>query len=373
MFDNLRLVNVLTGINGRGKSTLLQSLLLPKQSLLESQWNDKLLLNGKYLSLGNAVDVRNDRCSRSVPICFEYRTDAGNINLEFGADSDTAQKLPLLKINEVPYSEGMRISNFFPAETEDSRSKLLSSITYIAAERRGPKLNYDPAPESGRMDAQGEYAPCLLSLYKDEVIEEEALSGITDIFPDIAYDEIEDKSLGGMVNFWLSQMFGPTKIHASYVGEANVYVLLIRATMNAQDTSLESRESKPTNVGFGYSYALPILVAGLICGRGEILIVENPEAHLHPKAQSILGKFLSWVAHYRGVQIFLETHSEHIVNSFRVQVAQESLAAEELNILFFDEQFESYVSQINVDSKGHIDEWPEHFFDQEEKDLDIIL
>lgn len=365
-FDGLRKVNVLTGINGRGKSTLLHSLLLPKQSLIESRWNDKLVLNGQYLNLGNGVDVRNDRNSRSLPVRFEFRSETESVCLEFGADSDSVQKLPLLKVNEKTYAEGMRVENFVLDGDCDSPRGLLSGITYVAAERRGPKLNYEPAPEHRQMDAVGEYAPSLLALHKDDDIGEEALEGITDIFPDVNFEEFTDRTFGGIVDFWLSRMFGPTRVEARYVEEANVYVLQI-------GTALRARASKPTNVGFGYSYVLPILVAGMTCKDGETLIVENPEAHLHPMAQSMLGKFMIWIAQYRGVQLFVETHSEHIVNSFRVLVAQQVLPSIDMNIMFFDEQYQSYAKQIAVDDAGHINDWPEGFFDQEEKDLDILV
>ena len=365
-FDGYSKVNVLTGINGRGKSTLLHSLLLPKQSLLESRWNDKLILNGQYINLGNGVDVRNDKNSRSVPVRFEYRSDKGNISLEFGADSDTAQKLPLLKVNETTFAEGMRVDNFVLDDDKVSPRSLLSGITFIAAERRGPKLNYEPAPEHGQMDAVGEYAPSLLALHKDDIIDNEALQGLTDIFPDVNFEELIDKSLGGMLDFWLSRMFGPTRVEARYVEDANVYVLQI-------GTALRTKSSKPTNVGFGYSYVLPILVAGMTCKSGETLIIENPEAHLHPMAQSVLGKFMAWIAQHKGVQLIVETHSEHIVNSFRVMVAQQVLSSSDLNILFFDEQFDKYAKQIVVDEDGRINDWPDGFFDQEEKDLDILL
>lgn len=365
-FGGFKSINVLTGINGRGKSTLLHSLLLPKQSLLESQWNDKLVLNGQYLNLGNAVDVRNDKNSRSVPVCFEYQSDTGVLSLEFEADSDTTQKLPLLKVNGTPLLENSRVSNFVLDGDKDSPKSLLSGITYVAAERCGPKLNYSPAPEHGQMDAFGEFAPSLLAQHKDDIIDDDILEGITDIFPEVEVDSLIDKSLGGMINLWLSRMFGNTEVESRYVEEANVYVLQI-------STALKPKPSKPTNVGFGYSYVLPILVAGLICKAGEILVVENPEAHLHPMAQSVLGKFLTWIARYKGVQVFVETHSEHIVNSFRVLVAQQVLLSSELDILFFDEQYGNYANQIEVDEDGHISDWPERFFDQEEKDLDIIV
>lgn len=366
-FDELKAINVLTGINGRGKSTLLHAILLPAQSILESQWNDKLVLNGQYVELGNAVDVRNEENSRTQPIEFEFECGDGILSLKFDADSDTAQKLPLKNVNGHAHSEGQKLRNFLlDSETSIEMKNLIPGVAYIAAERRGPKLNYQPAPEHGLMDAMGEYAPSLLSLHKDDTFETEVLSGITDIFPEIGVEDMVDKSMGGIVNFWLTQMFGFTEVEARYVEEANVYVLLFR-------TSEKGKYSKPTNVGFGYSYVLPILVAGLTLKRGDTLLLENPEAHLHPKAQSILGKFLAWIAIYRDVQLFVETHSEHIVNSFRVLLAQEVIAPEHLNVLFFDDHYEQYAVRIEVDEKGHIVDWPKYFFDQEERDLDIII
>lgn len=369
MFDGLKRINVLTGINGRGKSTLLHALLLPKQSLMESQWNNKLVLNGQYVELGNAIDVRNDKNSREKPIAFGYTTEEGELELLFDANSDTAQKLPVVAVNGEAVADSTRLTNFVTDETGAEKPglfRLLKGISYIAAERKGPQLNYEPAPEQGRMDAKGEYAPSLLHLHKNDTFSEEMLAGITDIFPEVEVDDIQDRSLNGMVNFWLTRMFDFTEVEAKYVEEANVYVLLI-------STSLKRKASKPTNVGFGYSYVLPILVAGLTATEDDILIVENPEAHLHPRAQSVLGKFMSWMARYKGVQLFVETHSEHIVNSFRVLVAQETLTPDDVNILFFDEHYDHFAEKIVVDEKGHIRDWPEYFFDQEERDLDIIV
>ena len=368
-FDDLTSINVLTGINGRGKSTLLHALLLPKQSLMESQWNDRLVLNGQYIELGNANDVRNDKNSRETPIAFCYTTENGELELLFDANSDTAQKLPLVAVNGKAVGDGTRLTNFVTDKVGAATPgllHLLKGVSYIAAERKGPQLNYEPAPEQGQMDARGEYAPSLLHLHKDGTFDPDVLAGITDIFPDVQVDDIQDRSLNGMVNFWLTRMFDFTEVESKYVEEANVYVLFI-------STSLKRKASKPTNVGFGYSYVLPILVAGLAAAKGDILIVENPEAHLHPRAQSVLGKFMAWIARYKGVQLFVETHSEHIVNSFRVLVAQEVLPSEEVNILFFDEHYEHFAERIEVDEKGHIRDWPEFFFDQEERDLDIIV
>ena len=110
-FDELKAINVLTGINGRGKSTLLHALLLPAQSILESQWNDKLVLNGQYVELGNAIDVRNEKNSRTQPIKLEFECGDNVLSLMFDADSDTAQKLSLLSVNGQAHTGEQKLRN----------------------------------------------------------------------------------------------------------------------------------------------------------------------------------------------------------------------------------------------------------------------
>lgn len=153
---------------------------------------------------------------------------------------------------------------------------------------------------------------------------------------------------------------------SKYIDDANIYTLQF-STRDA------AGNFKPTNVGFGYSYALPILVSGLITMQQKgILIIENPEAHLHPQAQSIIGKFLTLVSE-QGVQVFVETHSEHIINAPRVLIAQDVYDAKDLKIMYFDDSYASYYKDINVDEDGKIEKWPKGFFDQAELDSNIIL
>jgi predicted ATPase len=120
---------------------------------------------------------------------------------------------------------------------------------------------------------------------------------------------------------------------------------------------------RPVHMGFGFSYVLPILVAGLVAEMGSMLIVENPEAHLHPLAQSRLGEFLAQVA-ATGVQVFVESHSEHILNAFRLAVRSGVLAADALSVLYFRGADVDPVLRIPVDERGGIAAWPEGFFDQ---------
>ena len=205
---------------------------------------------------------------------------------------------------------------------------------------------------------------CAFYNHKDDVVNSTIIDGILDVFPEINMESI-DWSFAGQVQFWLSQMFRPTYINAEYIDSVNEYTL----QFGAPD---RRGKYKPTNVGFGYSYVLPIIVAALLANSGNILIIENPEAHLHPFAQSILSKFLTLISK-TGVQIFIEKHSEHIINAPRVMIVQESFQSEDMSILYFDEIYSSKHISVDILPNGEIDEWPQGFFDQSEIDNDIIL
>jgi predicted ATPase len=129
---------------------------------------------------------------------------------------------------------------------------------------------------------------------------------------------------------------------------------------------------RPVNVGFGYSYALPIIVSGLVAKPGERLIVENPEAHLHPYAQSQLIKFLAKVS-ATGVQVFIESHSDHVLNAMRIAVLDKVIEHGNLNVLYFDRSASQRVEQIPVKEDGSIEYWPVGFFDQTDKDFERLF
>lgn len=132
----------------------------------------------------------------------------------------------------------------------------------------------------------------------------------------------------------------------------------------------------PAHSGFGLTYSLPILVAGLLVKPGSILIVENPEAHLHPQGQSQIAQFLARVA-ASGVYVVVETHSDHIINGTRLSCAdrEHPLQSDDVIIHYFDRDNEGApsVEAIRVNSRGNLSKWPVGFFDQFERDLAEIL
>lgn len=146
----------------------------------------------------------------------------------------------------------------------------------------------------------------------------------------------------------------------------------------AEKCQVKLRQNRQTlatpNTGFGYTYALPIVLDGLMAPRGSMLVVENPEAHLHPKAQSNIGFFLGKMA-AAGVKIVVETHSEHVVNGIRrAALSRLGLSTDDITIYFCDESRpDENPEEITVDSKGNLSDFPVDFFDQVRQDMLEII
>ena len=138
-----------------------------------------------------------------------------------------------------------------------------------------------------------------------------------------------------------------------------------------------SNPYRATNVGFGITYTLPILIAILSAPAGTLLLLENPEAHLHPQGQAMMGNLLALAANC-GVQVVLETHSDHVLNGVRLAVHGGKIKPEDVCLHFFqrieqNDQASTQVSSPRIDRNGRIDQWPDGFFDEWDKSLDSLL
>ena len=147
-----------------------------------------------------------------------------------------------------------------------------------------------------------------------------------------------------------------------------------------QTQPLSTNEFKAENVGFGISYALPIIVAVLAAEKDSIRLIENPESHLHPQGQAKLAELMALAAQ-NGVQIFIETHSEHIINGTLIAVKkypseQRGLARDKLRIYYFERDETHHATQsieVPVLEGGRITYPPRGFFDQFKKDIKTLM
>ena len=126
----------------------------------------------------------------------------------------------------------------------------------------------------------------------------------------------------------------------------------------------------PTLTGFGISYELSVVITGLWAATQEnsLLIVENPEAHLHPSAQSRIGQFLAAVS-ATGTQVIVETHSEHVIDGARIQLYAMNQSGKFLTNFLFNREKECMIKELIIEQDGELSDWPEGFFDQKQQDL----
>ena len=122
-------------------------------------------------------------------------------------------------------------------------------------------------------------------------------------------------------------------------------------------------EVRLTDVGFGVSQVLPVLILCYYAPEGSILILEQPEAHLHPKVQTELADVLIDVVKNRNIQIILESHSEYLLSRLQRRIAEKEIAAADTTLYFCEiKNGTSEMKPLDVDEYGNIRNWPQDFF-----------
>jgi predicted ATPase len=347
---NLSRITILAGANSAGKSSVIQSFLLSRIAFerlkainYKVEGSLTIPLNGDYLlALGNTQEVLN-RDSGKDNIRFAFQGEEGSIQqFSFQGDSlvDSAYELSVSNWSNRPiYTQ--QYSLFAP------------QFHYLNAERIGPRAKYEAGSSAyPTVGYQGEYSVQVLS--NREIKVAEARTRDFDAGP----------SLLAQTRAWMSFI-----VPGVNIDDANLYGKIKTAEVSFS-------KSSPTNVGFGVSYVLPIVVAGLIAPKGCMLIIENPEAHLHPSGQSRIGQFLAKVA-AAGVQVIIETHSEHVINGIRIATLdkESKLKPDDALVNFFSrtDDGKPSVTTIHFTSKGDLDQWPRDFFDQQQQDFARII
>ena len=225
---------------------------------------------------------------------------------------------------------------------------------YLSCHRVGPQDVYsDNDSIEETLGNNGEYAMAYLHRHRNDVLEEQLCRNS------------EDLTLLGQVNWWLKYITG-AEVYPVAVDGTN----LVRATYQMH----EINNLSPLNIGSGISYLVSILIMCLSSAKGGVLVIENPEIHLHPAAQSKVCEFLHYIAKTER-QIFIETHSDHIFNGFRAGIAMGEMDKEDINIQFIslNDEYVSENMRVQIGSMGRIDNPQKDLFDQFDLDLNKMI
>lgn len=354
-------LTVLSGINGGGKSSVIQSLVLLAQTLDEREWSKSLLLNGPSLTLGNASDIINQTTGRRQ-LGLGASTGGRKVVWTFSAQDRRAMALDLsaVEVNGASLDLSGPIRWLLP-EAEAGACAIvqhLRCISWLSAERTGPRelLPLLDAQHHRQVGMRGELAAGLLYWRESDPVAARLLI------------EGEPPTLFHQVRARMRQFFPGCDLQVLPIEGASAVSLRLRS-------NAKSDFQRPQNVGFGLTQLFPVLVELLAANAGDVVIVENPEVHLHPKAQQDIGELLALVASC-GVQVIVETHSDHVLNGVRLAVkGHGAVAPSEVEIHFFSRDSDGASRRVSpkIDADGRLDAWPEGFFDQFDQALAALL
>lgn len=369
MIDELRLRNfkcfaeldlklapltILSGGNGAGKSSIIQSLLLLRQSALHGELiRGRTVFNGDLVRLGSAAaTLRDDAPIGAASEIGIAWTDGQSAGFRLSDEAD-----------KVPSAEG----------TAWLRLPPVASCRYVSAERVGPRAAFPTSDVLVRtaddIGSQGEFAAHYLAVNGAHTIPLSELHFTAEALgvegPDAASPKLKDEVEG-----WLGLLAPGVRLDVELQQMTDVVSLGFRFP---GPTGL-SDARRSTHVGFGLTYILPILVAILSARPGTLVMIENPEAHLHPGAQRLLVQLFARAAE-AGIQLIIETHSDHVLNGVRVAVRRKTLKADHVAIHFFahNATAQPQVTSPRVQQSGAISEWPRGFFDEWDRALDDLL
>lgn len=230
--------------------------------------------------------------------------------------------------------------------------RLFSGISYLGPLREYPKRSYVWAGESPvDVGRRGELAiPALLA--------SRSLGKVISPGPRKRRQTVEER-----IGYWLKQMKLVDSFRLEPLAEnRKVYELRVQPRPGGPQVLI-------TDVGFGVSQILPVLALCYYVPEGSVVLLEQPEIHLHPSVQADLADVLIDVVNNRNVQIIVESHSEHLLRRLQRRIAEQELAPEKAALYFCRiESGESQIERLHLDLFGNITNWPQDFWADEMAD-----
>ena len=343
-------LTILTGANGAGKSSLLQARLMMRQcySPEERSIGNRITLQGDLINLISSDKVKNKFAEdNSVTITVDDTTMDDDFTLEI-VNAGTTEVEP-----DAIYSNNR-------AEAVEKMSLYADDFLYLYANRLSPAAEYKRSGRTLYTDSRlgdrsgSETAFCLQRALDDNT----ALTVGT-------FDLSGNGDVASNVSRWISYITGSElKVKPDSISTDRVKLIFTPRCGEATDA---------TNMAFGDTYILPIVTGILTARPGSLVIVENPEAHLHPRAQRRMGEFLAAAAE-GGIQLFIETHSDHLLNGIRLSAKKGKLAPDNAIVQFIEEtKGEHLRHEIELKADGTLTNWPRGFFNEWEAALSELV
>jgi len=354
---NTGLLTLLSGVNSSGKSSMLQALLLLRQSFRKNRLSAGLDLNMPLCDIGKGIDALN-QFSDSEIITFGLETSDTYHEFKFNVhdrydDTFIPQASPMilqkelvqlsLFTNNFQYLSAGRIAgiDLYPMDSYAVETEKQLSVNYGQGELVANFLDYWGSHRDFNI--------------KSEIMLHKGTSSRKLLDQTIAWEN----EISPRITMFPKKEADKATIDYGYKG------------VGAQSPT---KGLKPKNIGFGISYSLSIVVALLSAEPGALLIIENPEAHLHPRGQSKLAELIARTAK-SGVQIFIESHSDHIFNgirkAFRAKLIDNDIA--KIHYFELDDKNATKSTEISITENGRILNTVPGLFDQFDDDLDELL
>jgi predicted ATPase len=350
-------LNLYTGVNGSGKSSVLQTLLLLRQSYIYGSF----FRSSTFINLGDDDKLVNLGTFKDI-LCHRATKEKERLKIRITFDQE------FFEYQSVFYNTENRASINIPGTlvtdilAVDRENLFIDKFQYISADRIQPREDYPRPQNESDLGKKGEYTAYYIQKFGEKDIPIKELS----------YSENpQSYSLVHQLNDWMSEISKSVEVIAKENQTTNRVELSFRYK---NSDGIPTQDQKPQNVGYGITHTLPIVVALLSAKVGDLIIIENPETHLHPSAQAKLARLICLAA-ANGVQVFVETHSDHIINSMRVSVKKGIIKSEEIVLNYFskNKQLLTKIDRIKIQPGGGLEKWPEGFFDEWENQLTELL
>lgn len=368
-----RSLTLLSGFNNTGKSSALQSLLLLRQSYLQGILSERLALNGDLVHMETVQDALFEGTEKFID--FEIFTNNQEKRWQWRFAYD-------LEANVLETKTAPAISVI------DKFCLFGSSFHYLQAERIGScNVSDSVVRQDFQIGIKGEYTADFLSVFGNwdiNTVSPERKNYLQEVSNACEYSEestpnklshpqAKSLCLKDQVEAWMNEISPRSQICIT----SNEDINSISLEYYFGTKNHTSKKYHSTNVGFGISSTLPIVVALLASPPGSLVIIEHPEGHLHPSGQTKMGKLIALAAS-SGIQVIIETHSDHILNGIRVSVHGGLIKPDDIQFNHFQrrEKQNHVVTEVispRIDKNGRIDRWPDGFFDEIENSLTILL